>query len=53
MIVSLEAIFLATFVMIPRNRPDARRQVIADQQWKRFSTRTSRTRSCSTSPGRS
>src|SRR3954466_322913 len=34
MIVSLEAIFLSTFVMISQNRADARRQVIADQQWK-------------------
>jgi len=34
MIVSLEAIFLTTFVMISQNRADARRQVIADQQWQ-------------------
>ncbi|HEY7629269.1 MAG TPA: DUF1003 domain-containing protein [Thermoleophilaceae bacterium] len=34
MIVSLEAIFLSTFVMISQNRADARRQVIADAQWK-------------------
>src|SRR5258707_11766460 len=33
MIVSLEAIFLSTFVMISQNRADARRQVVADQQW--------------------
>ena len=33
MIVSLEAIFLATFVMISQNRADAKRQVIADHQW--------------------
>jgi uncharacterized membrane protein len=33
MIVSLEAIFLSTFVMISQNRTDARRQVIADEQW--------------------
>src|SRR6476646_3095213 len=33
MIVSLEAIFLSTFVMISQNRADARRQVLADQQW--------------------
>jgi uncharacterized membrane protein len=33
MIVSLEAIFLSTFVMISQNRADARRQVIADQRW--------------------
>jgi uncharacterized membrane protein len=31
--VSLEAIFLSTFVMISQNRADAKRQVIADQQW--------------------
>jgi uncharacterized membrane protein len=34
MIVSLEAIFLSTFILISQNRADARRQVIADQQWK-------------------
>jgi uncharacterized membrane protein len=34
MIVSLEAIFLSTFVMISQNRADERRQVIADQQWQ-------------------
>jgi uncharacterized membrane protein len=34
MIVSLEAIFLSTFVMISQNRADQKRQVIADQQWK-------------------
>ena len=34
MIVSLEAIFLSTFVMISQNRADAKRQVLADQQWK-------------------
>ena len=34
MIVSLEAIFLSTFVMISQNRADAKRQVIADSQWK-------------------
>ena len=33
MIVSLEAIFLSTFVMISQNRADAKRQLIADQQW--------------------
>jgi uncharacterized membrane protein len=33
MIVSLEAIFLSTFVMISQNRADARRQVIANEQW--------------------
>jgi uncharacterized membrane protein len=34
MIVSLEAIFLSTFVMISQNRADAKHQVIADQQWR-------------------
>ena len=33
MIVSLEAIFLSTFVMISQNRADAKRQIIANQQW--------------------
>jgi uncharacterized membrane protein len=34
MIVSLEAIFLSTFVMISQNRADMKRQILADQQWK-------------------
>jgi uncharacterized membrane protein len=34
MIVSLEAIFLSTFVLISQNRTDAKRQVVADQQWQ-------------------
>jgi uncharacterized membrane protein len=34
MIVSLEAIFLSTFVMISQNRADAKRQAIADQEWQ-------------------
>ena len=34
MIVSLEAIFLSTFVMISQNRADAKRQAVADQQWQ-------------------
>ena len=34
MIVSLEAIFLSTFVMISQNRADAKRQVVADHQWQ-------------------
>src|SRR5215813_4770090 len=33
MIVSLEAIFLSTFLLISQNRADAKRQVIADAQW--------------------
>jgi uncharacterized membrane protein len=38
MIVSLEAIFLSTFVMISQNRADAKRQVIADAEWKTVQT---------------
>jgi uncharacterized membrane protein len=34
MIVSLEAIFLSTFVMISQNRADAKRQLIANQEWQ-------------------
>jgi uncharacterized membrane protein len=34
MIVSLEAIFLSTFVMISQNRADMKRQVLADHQWE-------------------
>jgi uncharacterized membrane protein len=34
MIVSLEAIFLSTFVMISQNRADEKRQALADQQWQ-------------------
>jgi len=34
MIVSLEAIFLSTFVMISQNRADERRQALADHQWE-------------------
>jgi uncharacterized membrane protein len=34
MIVSLEAIFLSTFVMISQNRADGKRQVVADLQWR-------------------
>jgi uncharacterized membrane protein len=34
MIVSLEAIFLSTFVLISQNRAEAKRQAIADQQWQ-------------------
>jgi uncharacterized membrane protein len=33
MIVSLEAIFLSTFVMISQNRADQRRQVVANEQY--------------------
>ena len=34
MIVSLEAIFLSTFVMISQNRADSKRQALADHQWE-------------------
>jgi uncharacterized membrane protein len=34
MIVSLEAIFLTTFVMISQNRSDEKNEVLADQRWK-------------------
>jgi uncharacterized membrane protein len=33
MIVSLEAIFLSTFVLISQNRADERRQALADSEW--------------------
>jgi uncharacterized membrane protein len=38
MIVSLEAIFLSTFVMISQNRADARRQIFSDSQYALLST---------------
>jgi uncharacterized membrane protein len=34
MIVSLEAIFLSTFVLISQNRDDERRAVLAQNQWE-------------------
>ena len=34
MIVSLEAIFLSTFVMIFQNRADEKRKVLADNEWQ-------------------
>ena len=34
LIVSLEAIFLSTFVMISQNRAAAKQQAIADQEWR-------------------
>ena len=34
MIVSLEAIFLSTFVMISQNRADAKREALAEHQWQ-------------------
>ena len=42
MIVSLEAIFLSTFVMISQNRADAKRQAIADEQWQTVKEEDSR-----------
>ncbi len=33
MIVSLEAIFLSTFLLISQNRADEKRQVLADEKW--------------------
>src|SRR4026209_650690 len=38
MIVSLEAIFLSTFVMISQNRADAKSQIVADEQWSLVQT---------------
>jgi uncharacterized membrane protein len=34
MIVSLEAIFLSTFVLISQNRADERRVILADTEWQ-------------------
>ena len=34
LIVSLEAIFLSTFIMISQNRADEKRQVLASQEWQ-------------------
>jgi uncharacterized membrane protein len=34
LVVSLEAIFLSTFVMISQNRADAKRVVLANQEWE-------------------
>src|SRR5690242_13732600 len=34
MVVSLEAIFLSTFVMISQNRADDRRRALADGEWQ-------------------
>jgi uncharacterized membrane protein len=36
MIVSLESIFLSTFVMISQNRSDEKSQVLADDRWRRI-----------------
>src|SRR4051812_26942728 len=51
MIVSLEAIFLSTFVMISQNRADAKRQVIADQQAQRVQEEADKTRPLLDFPG--
>jgi uncharacterized membrane protein len=34
LVVSLEAIFLSTFVMISQNRADEKRQLLAAEEWK-------------------
>ena len=34
MIVSLEAIFLSTFVLLSQNRADEKRQMLADHEWQ-------------------
>jgi uncharacterized membrane protein len=34
MIVSLEAIFLSTFVLVSQNRADEKRQAMADHEWQ-------------------
>jgi uncharacterized membrane protein len=34
MLVSLEAIFLSTFVMISQNRADEKRRLLSDHQWQ-------------------
>jgi uncharacterized membrane protein len=39
MIVSLEAIFLSTFILISQNRADEKRQVVADHQWETVEAR--------------
>jgi uncharacterized membrane protein len=53
MIVSLEAIFLSTFVMVSQNRAGEKRQVLADQQWLLVQDEEQQTRSCSACPPRS
>jgi uncharacterized membrane protein len=39
MIVSLEAIFLSTFILISQNRADEKRRVLADYQWEVVNTK--------------
>ena len=53
MIVSLEAIFLSTFVMISQNRADEKRQVLADHQWHTVQEEEQQTSSCCSCPTRS
>jgi uncharacterized membrane protein len=38
MMVSLEAIFLSTFVMISQNRADEKREVLASHEWQLVQT---------------
>jgi uncharacterized membrane protein len=38
MLVSLEAIFLSTFVLVSQNRSDAMRQVVAEHQYRTIET---------------
>jgi hypothetical protein len=52
MIVSLEANFLSTFVMISQNRADEKRQVLADYQWQTVQEEDQQTSSCCSSPTR-
>ena len=52
MVVSLEAIFLSTFVLISQNRADARPLVVARQQWTTIQEEEAQTSICSTSGGR-
>jgi hypothetical protein len=49
MIVSLEAIFLSTFVMISQNRADEKCEVIANQQWATVQVGTCRNRDAAAS----
>lgn len=53
MIVSLEAIFLSTFVMISQNRADAKRQALADHEWEKVQVEERQMSSSSVSPTRS
>jgi uncharacterized membrane protein len=39
MIVSLEAIFLSTFILVSQNRADEKRRLLADYQWEVVNTR--------------